>query len=122
LSAISIISTGPFPSGSTIVYTGNLVDLAGLAIPAASLSTLTLSLLNGAGAVINSVSNVNILNTGRGTVDTQGKVTVTLSPADTALGTFPSVRSSEIALVLNWTSGGVTGRHQANLTLVALSG
>ena len=40
-------------------------------------------------AVINAVEQVNILNTGRGTIDSLGNLAITLEAADTALPEMP---------------------------------
>lgn len=71
---------------TTLRLTATLLDETGAAIPSAGLNTLTLTLYNRDSLlqeIINSVTAVNILNTGRGTVHaTSGLVTVTLTPAD----------------------------------------
>lgn len=74
---------------TTLRMTATLVDETGTAIPSAGLSALTLTLYNrdsAAKEVINSVSAVNILNSGRGTVHaTSGLLTLTLEPNDNAI-------------------------------------
>lgn len=74
---------------TTLRFTATLVDEAGAAIPSAGVTALTLTLYNRDSAtkeIINSVSAVNILNTGRGTLHaTSGLLTVTLDPADNAI-------------------------------------
>lgn len=66
--------------------TATLLDETGAAIPSAGLSTLTLTLYNRDSAlkeIVNSVDDVNVLNSGRGTVHaTSGLLTLTLEPAD----------------------------------------
>jgi len=66
--------------------TATLLDETGTAIAAAGLDTLTLTLYNrdsSAKEIINSVNQVNILNTGRGTVHaSSGLVTIVFQPAD----------------------------------------
>lgn len=74
---------------STLRITATLVDETGAALPSAALASLTLTLYNRdsvAKEIINSVSAVNILNTGRGSVHvSSGLLTVTLDPADNAI-------------------------------------
>lgn len=74
---------------STLRITATLVDETGAALPSAALASLTLTLYNRDSVnkeIINSVSAVNILNTGRGSVHvSSGLLTVTLDPADNAV-------------------------------------
>jgi hypothetical protein len=72
------------------------------------------------GQVINGINDVNILNTGRGTVDSAGNVTVTLSAIDTAAAVMPNISQYEVSMYFTWTfdSGTKTGRHQASFMLV----
>lgn len=114
----------PKSAGTTLEYKCQLQDESGTPIPAAQLSTLTLSLLDTySRAIVNAVSDVNILNTGRGEVDSSGNVVVTLTPVDTAMliaGDAQEFRS----LVLVWTyaSGAKKGDHEVVFILTALSG
>lgn len=75
-------------------FTATLLDETGVAIPSAELVTLTLTLYNRDSAtqeIINSVSAVNILNTGRGVMHaTSGLLAVTLEPNDNAIITSTS--------------------------------
>ncbi len=74
---------------TTLRFTATLVDETGAAIPSSGVSALTLTLYNrdsAAKEIINSVTAVNILNTGRGTLHaTSGLLTVTLEPLDNAI-------------------------------------
>lgn len=71
---------------TSLRFTATLVDETGAAVQAGSLNTLTLTLYNRdstAKEILNSVTQVNILNTGRGTVHaTSGLLTMVLEPAD----------------------------------------
>jgi hypothetical protein len=124
----SLIGTSTQPNGmaaaSTVIYTGVLKDENGYLIAAVQLNSLTLSIVDtSSGAIVNSCSAVNILNTGRGTVDGEGNLTVTLGPADTAL--LNASDSQEYrSLIFDWTyaGGAKTGRHQVDFLIVALSG
>jgi hypothetical protein len=125
LSAVTTnIAGGPFPAGATLVYAGQLLDGTGAGIPAADLDafTVTLSWL-GSGNVINNVYRENVLNVGRGTVDDQGRYTITLQPAETTLNPAPLGTQKVMTIVIDWAYNtlSVIGRHQANLTLVALT-
>lgn len=74
---------------TTLRFTATLVDEAGVVIPAAGVSAMTLTLYNRDSAtkeIINSVNAVNILNAGRGTLHaTSGLLTVTLEPNDNTI-------------------------------------
>jgi hypothetical protein len=110
--------------GSTFVFEGKLQDQAGTAVGSAELQSLTLSVADtNTKAIINSVSALDILNTGRGRVDDQGNLAVTLLPADTALqdpNSSREYRSLIIDFVYN--RGSSKGRHQVNIVIVALAG
>jgi len=71
---------------TTVRITGTLVDETGAAVPSAALTTLTLTIYardHATQAIVNSVDDVNILNSGRGTVHaTSGLLTLLLDPAD----------------------------------------
>lgn len=110
-------------AGSTAVYKTQLVDENNAAVPAAALSAMTLSIVDTkTGAVINGVSQVSILNTGRGTIDGSGNLVVTLLPADTAIVAAADGREYR-SLVIDFTySGGKVGRHQVDMLIAALAG
>lgn len=75
------LDTGP--ERVTAKITTTIKDESGDALPASSLTTLTLTLYNkSTGVVINSVSGTDILNTGRGSVSAAGVLTLTLEPED----------------------------------------
>lgn len=71
---------------TTLLIKATLQDETGVAIPSAALQTLTLTLYardSTAKTIINSVDDVNILNTGRGTVNaTSGLLLLDLLPDD----------------------------------------
>jgi hypothetical protein len=113
----------PKPAAATIVYECQLIDENGAAVPASALSALTLTLVDTiSGAVINSISQVNILNSGRGTVDGSGNLVVTLSPTDTALESASSAQEYRSAVIDFTYSGGKVGRHQVDFILANLAG
>lgn len=120
----SFVST-PRPERSTLFWRGQLIDQDGQGVPAASLTELTLTLIDtDTGAVINGVEAVNVLNTGRGTVDGEGNYEIRLGPPDTAdtaivtAGNSVEYRSA----VLDWSySNNLAGRHQMDFAVVALS-
>lgn len=74
---------------TTLRFTATLVDETGAAIPSAGVSALTLTLYtrdSAAKEILNSVTAVNILNTGRGTLHaTSGLLTIVLEPLDNAI-------------------------------------
>ena len=95
--------------------TAQIVDAVGTGIPAANLAslTLTLHLDDIAATLINSVDDANILNAGRGTVDSSGNLVLTLSSADNVIIDTTLTEELHIALI-EWTyNGGASqGRHQ----------
>lgn len=130
---ITDLTASPIGPGTTPEYTAQLVDGTvldgsgkpiGKAIPAAALTTLTLTIVDTVTkAVVNACQDVNILNTDRGAVDAAGNVTVTLLAADTAL--LVATHSLEYrSLVLIWTfnSGAGHGAHEVRFAIQALSG
>lgn len=74
---------------SSLQITATLLDETGAPVPLAGLSSLTLTLYSRDSAtqeIINSVSAVSILNTGRGTVHaTSGLLTIAMVPADNTI-------------------------------------
>lgn len=122
MSAIVTVPGGPFPAGATIIYSGRLLDGSGNGVPGTNLDTFTLS-LSWFSTGVNTIDRENILNVGRGSIDALGNFAVTLNPSDTAMTPAPVGTKAVLALVLDWTfnAGAMTGRHQANLTLVALT-
>jgi hypothetical protein len=122
--AITNISGGPFVAGSTGVYIAQLLDAYGNPIPGTALTSLTLTIVDVlSGAVVNGVQQQNILNTDRGTIDQQGNLTILLEVGDMTI-TDPAAPRIQRSLVLDWTynGGASAGRHQANFTLMQLSG
>lgn len=117
-------------AGETFVYRGQLVDdsVPPQPIPASALGSLTLSIVDTASrGIVNSVSQVNILNSGRGAVDGAGNLTLTLggpsNAADTRLLNPDHVQERR-SLVLDWTYNGgqKSGTHEAQFLVVQLSG
>lgn len=103
-------------NGASLIYKGTIVDEN--RNPINPLSTLSLSIVDTkTGNVINGVDQVNILNTDRGSIDSSGRLTVTLIPEDTE-----SEVSTMRSLVLDWEYGPLRGRHQVDFRIVALIG
>lgn len=95
--------------------TAQIVDALGAGIPAASLATLTLTLYvqDASLTILNSVSGTNILNTGRGTVDSSGNLVISLLPADSPISDTTLAEELHVALV-QWTynGGASAGKHE----------
>lgn len=123
--AIINIPGGPIPAGSTPIYRAKIVDGFGRGISAASLDTLTLTIVDTkTETIINDCDQVDILNTGRGTLDGNGNLAVQLLAGDTSMSEVPGLPQVQRALVFDWTYnfGTNVGRHQASFMLVALAG
>ena len=110
------------PEQTTLLITGTVKDELGVAIPLASIGTLTLTLyapeVTGQ-PIINSVNAVDVKNDGvRGVVHaTSGAVTLTLLPADGAIQDVTKEIEIHRAL-LHWTYGAGSskaGRHEIDL-------
>lgn len=120
----------PYAEGSTPIYTGQIRDVFGAGIPATAFSSLTLSIVSTlTGEVINGVDAVDILNTGRGTIDSSGNLTIQLESGDTSLSTFPGQARVQYSMIIDWTYETVvaptssgSGRHQVNFSVLALAG
>lgn len=83
---MTTVSPEQVPEKQTCRIEATILDENMAPIPAASLTTLTVTLYDCTDCdnlpIVNSVDNVNILNTGRGTVDSSGRMVCTLLPAD----------------------------------------
>ncbi len=115
--------TTTFPEASTAILTGTIRDGAGNAVPAASLTTLALTLFDRAtGTVINSRNAVSILNTNGGTVTSGGVLTLTLSPSDMALVSQSAAQETHVAF-LRWTynAGADAGEQEVVFTVTNLA-
>lgn len=111
-------------AGSNVILTALIADMNGNAIGSALMTTMTLSIYDTkTDSIVNSVQDVNILNTGRGQLDSVGNLQVTLTTADTAM--LVSTDTFEIrSLVVKWThnGGAFNNVQQINFALVALAG
>ena len=102
--AVRMVLPTAAAEGCTYRILGTITDEAGNALPAASITTLTLTLHKYSGGIINSVDAVNILNTGRGVVDGAGNLTLTLLPADNPIvGPADGSRRETHVALLEWT-------------------
>lgn len=109
------LATGP--ERVTAEITTTVTDESGDAIAGSSLTTLTLTLYNkSTGAVINSVSETNILNTGRGSVSEAGVLTLTLEPEDMQVVDSElkagNIEHHVALIVWTWDSGGKRGHDE----------
>ena len=88
---------------TTARYTNRFYDEAGDPLADTDLNALTLTIYEEAGGtIINGVNDTNILNVGRGVVDAQGNLTITLEPADNQV--VNSAREDEVhAMLIKWT-------------------
>ena len=114
----------PIPAGSTPTWAFQLLDENKNPIGVTALASLTLTISDPVSlSIVNSVSDKNILNADRGTVDAQGNVTIVLQGGDTALLNSTD-QMEERSLIAIWTyNGGTrTGKHQADFQIQALSG
>ena len=117
------VITSEIAEGVTARITGTILDDTGTPIPTAALTTLKLTLFDKRSlAILNSRSAVSVLNTAGGTVDSNGLLTMILSPADNAIVAQSPVSETHVAL-FTWTynAGAATGRAQVEFTIANLS-
>ena len=93
----------PYAEGATLVHAATLQDEAGVAIPLASLTTVTLTIYNQrTSAIVNARDETDIKNAGPGAVSAGGVLTLTLTPADMAIVDAALPREPRVALIA-WT-------------------
>jgi hypothetical protein len=114
--------------GTTFLYRAVVKDETGAVVPGSDLLTLTLTIhlddQSLSPEIVNGVYQTNILNTGRGTVDASGNLSLLLVPADNQVVHPSALDESRIEihiLSLEWTyltSGGLgRGRHEIELRI-----
>lgn len=118
---VTFIGTPEAGEGCSYQILGNLLKEDGSPLGSGDLTTLTLTLTDvETGAVINSVSAVNVLNADRGTVDAGGLLTISLTVADAAFVTSTKQTERHQARV-DWTygaGGAKAGWHEVRFFLV----
>ena len=100
-------------------YTATIQDETGAAIPAASLTTLKLTLYDRAtGAVINTRDDQNVLNANDVTVDGNGLLTWTMKPADNPILNDALAQEHHVALFeFTYASGAKRGQHEVDFVV-----
>ena len=97
---------------TTARYTAQIVDELNVGIPAASLSTLTLTLYGVvSGTILNSRNAQNVLNANGVTVDSSGNLVWTMAPADNAILGTQALETHAALFVWTW-AGTKEGRHE----------
>ena len=122
--ATRMIFANPAPEKSTVRLTAVIKDEAGVAIPAATLTTLTLTLyaLDATLTILNGVNGTNILNADRGTVDASGNLVIALTPSDNAILDTSVTEELRVALVQwTWAAGAKAGRHEIEYRVANLA-
>jgi hypothetical protein len=115
VSAFAVLPGGPFAAGASLVYIDIIRDEDGTPVPGSLLTSLTLTLLDTFnGAIVNGINGVNILNTGRGTVDDGGNLEVILSPADMSMSETYVPLLQRSMIFTYGVPGGLTGIHRAD--------
>lgn len=109
------------PERGTPKFSGNLVDENSNPLPTNSINTLTLTLHDEKLTIINGRDGVDIKNVNGGSIDANGKFSLTLSPADMVILDTASHTEERIALV-EWTWGaGKEGRVEIHFQVENLS-
>lgn len=109
-------------AGGLMVYKGVIQDGDGNPLGSGVISGLALSITDDqTGAAVNAVSQISILNTGRGTLDANGNLTITLQSGDTAI-----IRSGDTkegrSMTIDFSYPGGVGRHCVKFTVIAMPG
>ncbi len=116
----------PVGEETTQLLTTTISDELGVAIPGASLGSLTLTIyaLDAAKTIINSRNRQSILNVNGGAVDAYGNLTMVLTPADNKIVDTVNVsvgKVEEHILLFEWTYAGTKqGRQEILLKVVNL--
>lgn len=118
MTTVNHFSIGPVPKETSFKYTGILYDdsVPPVVIPAASLTTLTMTLRDvNTKAIINSRDKQDILNVNGVTVDSSGNLTWEATPADSPIiGVLKNGQTEqhEAQIVWTWNSGAKQGAHK----------
>ena len=115
--------TEVFAEGKTAKITAVIEDEDGNGIDVANLGTVTLTLFNDRSrAIINSRNQADIKNTGGGTIDSSGNLTLVLSAADMAILNASNDAERHVAFI-EWTysSGTKDGGHEIAFTVTNLA-
>lgn len=99
-----VIIRDEVPEETTWRFTGVIKDETHTAIPAASLTALTLTIYNkdASATIINSISAQNILNANQGTVDSSGNLAIVFDPDDMQMVDTGQDVETHVAFVV-WT-------------------
>jgi|SRR6185437_13617476 len=124
MAAIVTDTNGPIPAGSTALYKVTFVQSDGTPITLGMLTTVTLTICDTlTGEIINDCDNVDIFNTGRGSVSSDGVLSVQLLAGDTAVA-VPGYGAYIVnrTLVINWTynSGTLASAHKFNFQIAPM--
>jgi len=121
--AVRTVFAEPVAERVSLRYRATLKKEDDTALAAAELSTLTLTIyaLDAARTIVNAVTTVNILNTGRGTIDAAGLLTLILTPDDNQIldSTLPEERHV-LLMQGTYASGVKATRHEVVVTVLNL--
>lgn len=90
-------------AGESAVVTGTFYDTSGETLALAAIKTLTMTLKDSVGNIINSRDGTDIKNTGIGAVAADGTVTVKLNSTDNAFQGASGLLEETHSLLLTWT-------------------
>jgi hypothetical protein len=121
------IAGGPFAAGSTPVYSAQLMAYFNgvlVPLPGSELNSMTLSIVDTlTGQIINNVSQENILNTDRGTIDNLGNLIISLRPSDTLMNETSAQKIQRSMIIdLTYSSGMMAARHEVDFMITKLPG
>jgi hypothetical protein len=122
--AVRTVFAEPIAERVSLRYTTALKKEDGAALAAADLTTLTLTLyaLDASQTIINSVNAANILNSGRGAVDVNGVLTITLTPDDNQIIDATKPQEFHVLLIQGtYASGTKATRHELQIEVVNMA-
>ena len=90
-------------AGESAVVEATLYDASGVTLEKSSVKTLTITLKDSGGTVINSRSASNVLDNDIGTLATDGTVTLKLAPLDNAFQGDTDIVEESHWMLLEWT-------------------
>lgn len=121
--AVRTVFDAPIAERVSAQYSVTLTSETGAPLGAGDLTALTLTIyaLDAEETIVNSVDAVSVLNAGRGTLDANGLLTLTLLPDDNQL-VDPTRRSEKHIWLLQGTWGGIKKtRHEVQVEVLNLA-
>ena len=101
----TVLTQSPINAGESAVITAVLYDATESTLNKAAIQTLTMTITDGSGSVINSRSDSNILDANGGTLATDGTLTLVLSEEDNAYQGDGITENHTVVIKWTWSDG-----------------